>query len=88
MKTVLVFAALALGVATSHQAVACDWMHEANQGSTTIVCANGRCEGVQQTAKLEPGEAAPVEAAPPVPKGDVERADLAPITVTCQGNNC
>ena len=58
-------------------------MHEANQGSTTNVCANGKCEGVQQTAKLEPREAAP-----PVPKGDAERADLAPITVACQGNNC
>ena len=31
MKNLLVFTALAFGVATSHQALACDWMHEANQ---------------------------------------------------------
>jgi len=84
MKTLVVFAALAFGAAMSHQAIACDWMHEADQGSTTVACANGKCEAVpQQTAKQQP-----VAAAPAVPKGDVERADLAPITVACQGNNC
>jgi hypothetical protein len=34
MKNLLVFTALAFGVAVSHQALACDWMHEANQDST------------------------------------------------------
>jgi hypothetical protein len=75
-----------IDLAMSHQALACDWMHEANQGSTTVVCANGKCEAVrQQTAKQEP-----VEAAPAVPKVNVERADLAPITVAdgCSGSNC
>jgi hypothetical protein len=47
MKNLLVFTALAFGVAVSHQALACDWMHEANQDSTTVVtCANGKCEAV------------------------------------------
>ena len=84
MKTVLVFAALAFGAAMSHQAVACDWMHEANQGSTTVACANGKCEAVPQWT----GEQVPAEAAPAVPMVDVERADLAPITVACEGSNC
>jgi hypothetical protein len=88
IKNLLVFTALAFGVATSHQALACDWMHEANQDSTTVVtCANGKCEAVpQQTAKQEPAEAAPT-----VPKVDVERADLAPITVAdgrCGSGHC
>ena len=88
MKTVLVFTALAFGVATSHQALACDWMHEANQDSTTVVtCANGKCEAVpKQTAKQEPAEAALA-----VPKVEVERADLAPITVAdgrCGNGHC
>ena len=49
MKNLLVFTALAFGVATSHQALACDWMHEANLDSTTVVtCANGKCEAVQR----------------------------------------
>ena len=64
-------------MAMSHQALACDWMHEANQDST--------CEAVpQQTAKQ-------AEAAPAVPKVDVERADLAPITVAdgrCGSGHC
>ena len=86
MKNLLVFTALAFGVAMSHQALACDWMHEANQDSTTVVtCANGKCEAVpQQTAKQ-------AEAAPAVPKVDVERADLAPITVAdgrCGSGHC
>jgi hypothetical protein len=88
MKNLLVFTALAFGVATSHQALACDWMHEANQDSTTVVtCANGKCEAVpQQTAKQEPAEAALA-----VPKVEVERADLAPITVAdgrCSNGHC
>jgi hypothetical protein len=88
MKTVLVFTALAFGVATSHQALACDRMHEANQDSTTVVtCANGKCEAVpQKSAKQEPTEAAPA-----VPKVDVERADLLPITVAdgrCGSGHC
>ena len=88
MKTVLVFTALAFGVAMSQQALACDWMHEANQDPTTVVtCANGKCEAVpQQTAKQKPAKAAPA-----VPKVDVERADLAPITVAdgrCGSGHC
>jgi hypothetical protein len=76
-----------LGVlATSHQALACDWMHEVNQHSTVVTCANGKCEAVPQTAKQEPAEGAPA-----VPKVDVEHADLAPITVAdgrCCGGHC
>ena len=88
MKNLLVFAALAFGVATSHQALACDRMHEANRDSTTVVtCANGKCEAEpQQAAKQEPAEAAPA-----VPKVDVERADLAPTTVAdgrCGSGHC
>jgi hypothetical protein len=37
MKNLLVFAALAFGVATSHQALACDRMHEANQGRPLLL---------------------------------------------------
>ena len=62
MKNLLVFTALAFGVATSHQALACDWMHEANLDSTTVVtCANGKCEAVPKRQ---------AEAAPAVPKVD------------------
>ena len=56
-KTIFVFTALALSVA-SHQAVACDWgAHASNSNATVVVCDNKGCAAVpttQQAATTEP----------------------------------
>jgi hypothetical protein len=77
MKTITLFAALALGAAMTQQAVACDWgLHADSTNATVVVCENGACRGVepsitQQAATTEP--TAPTVAAEP--------ADPAPVTV-------
>jgi hypothetical protein len=77
MKTITLFAALALGAAMTQQAVACDWgLHADNTSATVVVCDNGACRAVepsiaQQAATTEP-------AAPTVP---AEPASPAPVTV-------
>ena len=77
MKTITLFAALALGTAMTQQAVGCDWGLRADgTNATVVVCDNGACRAVepsiaQQAATMEP-------AAPTVP---VEPANPAPVTV-------
>jgi len=77
MKTITLFAALALGTTMTQQAVACDWgLHADSTPATVVVCDNGNCRAVepsiaQQAATSEP--AAPTVAAAP--------ANPAPVTV-------
>jgi hypothetical protein len=78
MKTITLFAVLALGSVVTQQALACDWnqLHANNTPSTVVVCDNGGCRALessttQQAATTEP--AAPTVAA--------EAADPAPVTV-------
>jgi hypothetical protein len=75
MKTITLFAALALGTAMTQQAVACDWGHHADStNATVVVCDNGACRSVepsiaQQAATTEP--AAPTAPAEPAEPGPV-----------------
>ena len=77
MKTITLFAALALATAMTQQAVACDWgLHADGTNATVVVCDNATCRAVepsiaQQAATTEP-------AAPTVP---AEPANPAPVTV-------
>ncbi len=76
MKTITLFAALALGTAMTQQALACDWgLHADSTNATVVVCDNGNCRAVEpsiaQQAATEP--AASLAAAEPV--------DPAPVTV-------
>jgi hypothetical protein len=78
MKSIVRFAALALGTAATQQAVACDWnqLHADSLLATVVVCDNGTCRALepaitQQAATTEP--AASTVAAEP--------ADPAPVTV-------
>ena len=77
MKTITLFAALALGTAMTQQAMACDWgLHADSTNATVVVCDNGACRAVepstaQQAATTEP-------AAPTVP---AEPASPTPVTV-------
>ena len=77
MKSIIMFAALALTTATQ-QAVACDWnqLHADSLPATVVVCDNGSCRALkpaitQQAATTEP--AAPTAVAEP--------ADPAPVAV-------
>ena len=73
MKTITLFAALALGTAMTQQAVACDWgLHAGSTNATVVVCDNGACRPVepssaQQAATTEP--TAPPVAAEPANRG-------------------
>jgi hypothetical protein len=75
MKTMMLFAALALGTAMTQQAVACDWgLHADSTNATVVVCDNGACRAVepsraQQAATTEP--TAPTAAAEPAEPGPV-----------------
>jgi len=77
MKTITLFAALALGTAMTQQAVACDWgLHADSKSATVVVCDNSVCRAVEpsiarQAATTEP--AAPTIAAEP--------ANPAPVTL-------
>lgn len=75
MKTITLFAALALGTAMIQQAVACDLgLHAGSTNATVVVCDNGACRPVepssaQQAATTEP--TAPPAAAEPAAPGPV-----------------
>jgi hypothetical protein len=48
MKTITLFAALALGTAVTQQAVACDLgLHADSTNATGVVCDNGACRSVE-----------------------------------------
>ena len=49
MKSIIMFAGLALGSAVMQQAVACDWnqLHANNAPATVVVCDNGGCRAVE-----------------------------------------
>ena len=77
MKSIIMFAALALTTATQ-QAVACDWnqLHANNAPATVVVCDNGGCRAVESATTQQaatPQPAAPALAAEP--------ADPTPVTV-------
>ncbi len=78
MKTIALFAALALGSVVTQQALACEWnqLHANNTPSTVVVCDNGGCRAIELATTQQTATAAP--AAPPV---TAEQADPAPVTV-------
>ena len=56
MKTILVFAAFALGTAMTHQALACEWgYHAAAQPATVVACDGSGCHAIApSTADEQP----------------------------------
>jgi len=47
MKTIMVFAAFALGAAMTQQAVACEWgYHAAAQPATVVACDGSGCHAI------------------------------------------
>ena len=73
MKTIMMFAAFALGAAMTQQAVACEWgYHAAAQPATVVVCDSTGCRAltpstVQQEAASDSGTAAQVTDEPANP---------------------
>ena len=78
MKSIIMFAGLALGAAVTQPAVACDWnqLHANSSPATVVVCDNGSCRGVESATTQQADT--PQPAAPAVA---VEPADPAPVTV-------
>jgi hypothetical protein len=55
MRKLIVLAAFTLGVAMTHQAVACDWQREAAQAPVVVAgCNTSNC--ATETAKPDPDE--------------------------------
>ena len=83
MNKIVILAALVLGFAMTHQAVACDWMHrEAAQAQTASACDGSNCTPAptaQQNA-TKPESAAATSVDEPVRSGAT--------MVACQGANC
>jgi hypothetical protein len=78
MKTITLFAALALSSVVAQQAVACEWnqLHANNTHSTVVVCDNGSCRALESATTQQAATSEP--AAPPVA---AEPADPAPVAV-------
>ena len=77
MKTMTLFAALALGTAITQQAVACDWgLHAGSTNATVVVCDNGACRPVEPSSAQLAATTEPT--APPVA---AEPAEPGPVTV-------
>ncbi len=57
MKTIMLLAALALGIAMTHQAFACDWGLHADASDRTIVTSDGTgCRAIEpSTAQQRAG---------------------------------
>jgi hypothetical protein len=75
MKTITLFAALALGSIVTQQAAACDYnqLHANNTPSTVVVCDAGGCRALESASTQQAATTEP--AAPPV------AAEPAPVTV-------
>jgi len=56
MKTIMVFAAFALGAAMTQQALACEWgYHAATQPATIVACDSSGCHTIAaSTAEQQP----------------------------------
>jgi hypothetical protein len=50
MKKLVLLATIAFGAAMTHQAVACEWMHQATK--TPVVVADGNCGGGKCATEL------------------------------------